>query len=177
MSPDCSSFRDELLNHFVHRKALSRAACHHYLACASCVAAVTLEQNGQPCNPEQLTWINSWLNGPGMPPHSMPNVSQEVMISEYLKWHASQHGPRIQIAEFVSGDEVYQVFDALMVNGFRRPNSPSRRTAPLPVCIQLLYRTPPLTDPHSLAAAMIQTYGTAISQWYRLRQFVSPGLA
>src|SRR4051812_34900854 len=91
-------------------------------------------------------WVDAWLNYKPMPPNLFPETLLRPMLDIADRWLSSKNGPRIQLEEFVSREESYNVMDGLLFSGFCRDRLQRQRTRPIPVTVQLLYRSPPPVD-------------------------------
>jgi hypothetical protein len=113
-------------------------------------------------------WVDAWLNNKPMPPHAFPAALLPTLLETAERWLVSDDGPRKQLEEFVGRDDTYDVMDGLLYSGFCRDRARPQRTPPIPVVIQLLYRTPPPADVNALGAAMVEVFARVLSQWCRL---------
>jgi hypothetical protein len=101
-------------------------------------------------------------------PHFPPALLQ-TLLDTAEDWLESDAGPRKQLEEFVGREETFEVMDGLIYSGFCRDRSRPQRMPPIPVIVQLLYRTPPVADLDALGAAMIEIFARVLSEWCRLR--------
>jgi hypothetical protein len=113
-------------------------------------------------------WIDAWLNNKAMPPHALPATLLPPLLDTAERWLESDHGPRKQLEEFVAREESYDVMDGLLYSGFCHDRSRPQRTPPIPVIVQLLYRSPPPADREALEAAMVEVFARVLSEWCRL---------
>jgi hypothetical protein len=113
-------------------------------------------------------WVDAWLNNKAMPPHAFPPALLQPLLDTAERWLVSNDGPRKQLEEFVSREETYAVMDGLLYSGFCRDRSRPQRTPPIPVTVQLLYRTPPPADVNALEAALVEVFARVLSEWCRL---------
>src|SRR4051794_7277755 len=104
-------------------------------------------------------WVDAWLNNKPMPPHAFPPALLQPMLDLAERWLESDRGPRKQLEEFVAREQTYDVMDGLLYSGFCRDRRRPQRTPPIPVIVQLLYRTPPPANRDELEAAMVEVFG------------------
>ena len=114
------------------------------------------------------SWVDAWLNNKAMPPQPFPAELQQPLLDMAERWLERDDGPRKQLEEFVGRDETYDVMDGLLYSGFCRDRSRPQRTVPIPVIVQLLYRTPAPADVNALEAAMVEVFARVLSEWCRL---------
>lgn len=100
-----------------------------------------------------------------MPLHAFPPALLEPLLDMAEQYLQSDHGPRKQLEEFVSRDETYDVMDGLLYSGFCRDRNQPQRVPPVPVVVELLYRTPPPADTVALEAAMVEIFARVLSEW------------
>jgi hypothetical protein len=113
-------------------------------------------------------WVDAWLNNKAMPAQAFPPNLLQPMLDTAERWLESDDGPRKQLVEFVSQEETYDVMDGLLYSGFCRDRSRPQRSPPIPVIVQLLYRTPPPADVDALGVAMVAVFARVLSEWCRL---------
>ena len=108
-----------------------------------------------------------------MPGHSNLHL-QQPLENLYEHWLGNRCGPRRQIEEFVNRLEAIDVMNGLMITGFARGLGQERRTPPIPVVVQVLYRSAPPESTSDLATAVVEAFGQVQSEWCRLRSFIQP---
>jgi hypothetical protein len=113
-------------------------------------------------------WADAWLNNRPMPPHHFPEPLLGPMHDLAERWLLSDHGPRRQVEEFVSGDEAYEVMGGLLYSGFCRDPRLPGRLRPVPVLVELLYALSPGADRPALERLMVETFARALAEWCRL---------
>ncbi len=113
-------------------------------------------------------WADAWLNNRPMPPHTFPPELLQPMLDLAERWLVSDTGPRRQLEEFVAGEASYDVMDGLLYSGFCRDRSRPQRIPPIPVVVQMLYRSPPPGDRAALEQAMVEVFARVLSDWCRI---------
>lgn len=113
-------------------------------------------------------WEEAWLNSAPMPPRGFPDALLSPLLDLAEHWLLSGHGPRRQLLEFVSTSTSFEIMNGLLYSGFCHNPSSNRRIPPIPVLIQLLYRTPAPADAEEMERAMIEIFARVLSEWCRL---------